>query len=241
MQQQVEISSNSSTITQTNKAPILSATICLIFAWISAITPMPFISSLMTFAFNIAAFVLAIICISRTRIFPGISVLAGSLIITPILYFLSYPLLLALGFASAMNIGSGNRTMPQHIKSQSTEGQTKENIKLKVNVSGKWQGEYIYKNYPPILFDLEIQTDGENVIHGKSTEQIKVKDQTKIISADVSGQVNGSSVEFKKVFTFNQSLRSVTYSGALIGKDVIEGAWHEPSVDGRGKFRMHRI
>ena len=89
-------------IVQQSAAPVKVAAICLALAWVFALLPIPFISFGGMLVSNMAAFILAILCMSRNSVKSGIGVLAGSLIGTPIMYFIGLAVL-ASGFAHAPN------------------------------------------------------------------------------------------------------------------------------------------
>jgi len=93
---------STSQIIPQSTAPIKSAVICLMLAWFFALLPIPFISFGGMIVFNIAAFILAILCMSRNSVKSGIGILAGSLIGTPIMYFIGLAILAA-GLTHSLN------------------------------------------------------------------------------------------------------------------------------------------
>ena len=120
---------NSTTqIIQHSAAPIKAAVICLMLAWIFALLPIPFISFGGMIVFNIAAFILAILCMSRNSVKSGIGILAGSLIGTPIMYFIGLAILAA-GFTHSLNIHDKsvahqvqNNTAPDALRANNSAG-----------------------------------------------------------------------------------------------------------------------
>ncbi|MDR1613374.1 MAG: hypothetical protein LBT97_11435 [Planctomycetota bacterium] len=71
------------------KAPVLAMWICLVLAWILLGSTKPF-TILLGAPLDAAAFVLAIFCMVRGRVFQGVLGLIGSLVAAPIVYAIAF-------------------------------------------------------------------------------------------------------------------------------------------------------
>lgn len=155
----------------TNSAPVRAAVICLVLAWVFALLPIPFISMMGMIAMNIAAFVLAIICMSKNAVKPGVGVLAGSLVGTPIMYFIG------LGLMSA-EIASA---VADHSKQVAQVSQSKPKAQIQNSVAastsagaselaGKWKGHFVYPNGIKADFTMTLANPNGSLISGDMSE-----------------------------------------------------------------------
>jgi hypothetical protein len=247
------IATNSALVhpSEASRAPVKAAVICLVIAWIAALAPIPFLSSLLMWAFNLIAFILGIICIARQRVFPGAAVIAGTLIGTPILYFLSYPLMMLFGAGAVMHaVETDPMTHPKNSPAKAAQvieqtsvvapAQSAQAASSAVDLSGDWTGEYTYKTYPAVPFSVKLSAGSLGGILGTASEKIKVKNDFQTIESSFDGEMNASSVSFVKSFMFNKVRHTVAYKGSLIDSKTIEGSWVEKSNGAKGTFKMYR-
>lgn len=71
------------------KAPILAMWICLVLAWILLGSTKPF-TVVLGAPLDLAAFILAIICITRRRVFHGVLGIIGSIVVSGIIYAIAF-------------------------------------------------------------------------------------------------------------------------------------------------------
>lgn len=83
------------------RAPVAAMWICMILAWFFFIIPVPF-TVFLAGPLNIAAFVLAIICLVRSRILHGVLGLIGTIVVSGICYMIGLTLT-----AAALAVGGG--------------------------------------------------------------------------------------------------------------------------------------
>lgn len=81
------------------KAPILAMWICLVLAWILLGSTKPF-TVVLGAPLDLAAFILAIVCITRQRIFHGVLGIIGSVLVSGIIYAIAF------GYMAARMLGS---------------------------------------------------------------------------------------------------------------------------------------
>ncbi len=90
--------------TETPKAPVKAMWICMALGWVFFLLPIPgtvFIAG----PLNVAAFILAIVCLIRSRVGQGVIGLAGTTVVSAIIYFIGLALLGA-GLAGAATEGA---------------------------------------------------------------------------------------------------------------------------------------
>jgi hypothetical protein len=68
-----------------SKTPVWAMWICLLLAWLFFVLPLPF-TVILAFPLDIAAFIMAIICVIRGRVIHGILGLVGSSLVSTLLY-----------------------------------------------------------------------------------------------------------------------------------------------------------
>lgn len=185
-----------------NTAPVKAAVICLILAWVFALLPIPFISMMGMIVMNIAAFILAIICMSKSAVKNGVGVLVGSLIGTPIMYFLGLAILGA-GLSNAMT-GYNKRAAQVAQSKQQAPAKIKEAEDESVKASemaGKWKGQFIYSNGVKANFTMTMANPSGNLINGNMTEVDPNTNQSvsSIISGDFTPLIN--SIIFKQRYS----------------------------------------
>ncbi len=94
---------NEESITAAPEGPVKALWICMIIAWILFLLPIPG-AGMLAAPVNLAAFVLAIVCIVKGNIGQGIIGLIGTTIGAGITYWLGWLLLLALAATVAMPV-----------------------------------------------------------------------------------------------------------------------------------------
>lgn len=90
------------TVVEKKKAPIAAAWVCLVLAWVFMLLPIPVLSGMAGWSLNLVAFILAILIISKGRTGSGIFLLGGTVVVSPIVYFIGLALL-----AAAIEAGDG--------------------------------------------------------------------------------------------------------------------------------------
>lgn len=191
-----------------NTAPVKAAVICLILAWVFALLPIPFISMMGMIAMNIVAFILAIICMSKSAVKHGVGVLVGSLIGTPIMYFLGLAL-----FGSVLgNAMTGYNKRAAEVAQSKQQTQAKQQAPAKTKdaedesvkaseMVGKWKGQFIYSNGVKADFTMTMANPSGNLINGNMTEVDPNTNQSvsSIISGDFTPPIN--SIIFKQRYS----------------------------------------
>lgn len=177
-----------------NTAPVRAAFICLLLAWAMAILPIPFISMWGMITFNIIAFILAIICMSKNAVKNGGIVLAGTIVGTPIMYFVG------LAVMGGM-IGSAVSDTAKQI--HHTQMQQPQRIALPSNISvadpsGKWEGRFIYPKGVEAQFTMSI-TASQGDLSGNLTEADPKTNQS--VNSTISGSIkNNRQIHFIQDF-----------------------------------------
>lgn len=176
-------------IVQQNNAPVKAAFICLVLAWAMAILPIPFISMGGMIVFNIIAFILAIICMTRNAVKSGGLVLAGVIIGTPIMYFMGYALIGLLG-ASAL---FGASTLSGHAKEinqvQASSSFSSPSNQAEIFHNGKWEGKFIYPKGAEAPFTMNIKVSSNSVSGDISETDPKTN---KPVNSTISGSINNN-------------------------------------------------
>jgi hypothetical protein len=241
-------------IPQTSTAPVKAAIICLLLAWVFAILPIPVISFWGMVVFNLAAFILAIICMSKNSVKPGVGILAGSIIGTPIMYFVGLAILAA-GFAGAFTKGNDNHAhqvpsnpalavqsvADQSVKSTSVESTLPAASLTASDIDGNWQGTYESHGHSPTPFTMAINKPNNGVFDGSASEQIASAGTVETISSKLTGAINTTAVAFTKEFIFKGKSYSVRYTGAYdpITKRI-HGKWKALTGHSQGQFLVWR-
>jgi len=185
-------------IASQNTAPVKAAFICLLLAWTMALLPIPFISMGGMVVFNIIAFILAIICMAKDAVKKGGLVLAGTIIGTPIMYFMGYALVGLFGAsallgASALSehTGGTQKTLPTS-NSFSLFNQTM------VDPSGKWAGSFTYPKGVETQFTMSITSSRGN-LSGNLSEADPTTNQQ--VDSTISGSIrNNQKIHFTQDF-----------------------------------------
>lgn len=184
----------------TNTAPVKAAVICLVLAWVFALLPIPFISMMGMVVMNIAAFILAIICMSKSAVKPGVGVLAGSLVGTPIMYFVGLGLM-SVGVANALVDHSKVAAQVQRSAPQ-VENSASANAAIGASeLAGKWKGHFVYPNGVKAEFTMTLANPNGSLINGDMSE---VDPNTKqSVSSVISGNFGSASntLAFKQVYS----------------------------------------
>ncbi|OGS87753.1 MAG: hypothetical protein A2061_06800 [Gallionellales bacterium GWA2_59_43] len=186
----------------TNAAPVKAAVICLVLAWVFALLPIPFISMMGMVVMNIAAFILAIICMSRSAVKPGVGVLAGSLVGTPIMYFVGLGLM-SVGVANAL-IDHSNAAA--QVQRSSPQAQINNSASANASIgaselAGKWKGHFVYPNGAKADFTMTLANPNGSLINGDMSE---VDPNTKqSVSSVISGNFGNvpNTLAFKQVYS----------------------------------------
>lgn len=191
--------------TVTVTAPVKAAIICLALAWGFAILPIPFISMMGMIVMNIASFILAIICMSRNAVRPGVGVLAGSLIGTPIMYFVGLAVLGA-GIASSLSNYNKHVVAAPPVQNNSVPAvqSAKANsvaVPPTIDFAGKWKGQFIYPGKTGTTtadFTMTLNTPGGDLLGGDMSE---VDPNTKqSVRSVLSGSAAGNAVNFTQSY-----------------------------------------
>lgn len=219
-----------------NSAPVKAAVICLILAWVFALLPIPFISMTGMIAMNIVAFILAIICMSKSAVKHGVGVLVGSLIGTPIMYFLG----LALFGSFLGNTMTGYSKHAAQVAQSKQQAQAKQQTPAKskdadesVKASemvGNWKGKFIYPNGVKADFTLTMANPSGNLINGNMTEVDPNTNQSvsSIISGDFTPLIN--SIIFKQRYS-GQPEEAACAGEYIVSTKLLRGTC---SVGGQG-------
>ena len=177
-----------------NTAPAKAAFICLFLALAMAILPIPFVSWWGMFTFNIIAFILAIICMSKNAVKNGGIVLAGTIVGTPIMYFVG------LAVIGGM-IGSAVNDTAKEI--HRTQMQQPQRIALPSNISvadpsGKWEGKFTYPKGVDAQFTMNITASRGN-LSGSLTEADPKTNQP--VNSNILGSIkNNRQIHFTQDF-----------------------------------------
>jgi multisubunit Na+/H+ antiporter MnhB subunit len=238
----------------TTTAPVKAAIICLLLAWVFALLPIPGISFGGMVVFNIAAIILAIICMSRNAVKPGVGVLAGSIIGTTIMYFVGMAVLGA-GIASSLKGYDNHSTHQtqnnptpivqsvavQPAKSTSVETILPSASATATDIDGNWQGTYESHGHSPTPFSMVISNFSNGAFDGSASEQISSAGNVVTIQSKLTGALNAKDVAFTKAFSFRGKQYSVKYSGTYdpVTKRI-QGKWKGLTVNSRGSFLVWR-
>ncbi|MHB0925345.1 MAG: hypothetical protein ACYC1F_02425 [Gallionellaceae bacterium] len=171
--------------TTQNTAPIKAAFICLFLAWAMAILPIPFVSWWGMFTFNIIAFILAIICMSKNAVKNGGLVLAGTIVGTPVMYFIGLAVMGMIG-ASAL---SGAAKDIHRTQMQQSKDMVALSNKAEVDPSGKWEGKFTYPKGMEAQFTMSITTSRGN-FSGSLTEADPKTNQP--VNSNISGSIKNN-------------------------------------------------
>ncbi|MDR3210734.1 MAG: hypothetical protein LBU79_02310 [Planctomycetota bacterium] len=80
--------------TNTSRGPVIAMWIVMLIGWFFFLLPIPG-TIFFAIPFNFVAFILAIVCLIKGRVGHGLLGLIGSIIISAVLYFLSFTLAIA--------------------------------------------------------------------------------------------------------------------------------------------------
>ncbi|MCL2873006.1 MAG: hypothetical protein FWF41_08555 [Betaproteobacteria bacterium] len=80
----------------TPKAPVTAMWIVMVLAWIFLLVPFPLTGILIGWPLDLAAIVLAIICLTRDRVTQGVIGLIGTLVVSTFLFFVGSILMVAM-------------------------------------------------------------------------------------------------------------------------------------------------
>lgn len=189
-------------ISASTSAPVKAAVICLILAWIFALLPIPFISMMGMIVMNIVAFVLAVICLTKSAVKPGVGVLVGSLVGTPLMYFLG---LAILGAGLGGVIEGYNHRASQVAQKSGTS-----------SLDGQWKGQFTYDKGMKADFTMTLSSAGKDAFSGKMSE--KVPNSNKLISSTISGNQTDKTIMFTQKYSGQPD---VTCAG-IVKQDRIE-------------------
>lgn len=181
-----------------NTAPVKAAFICLFLAWAMAILPIPFISMGGMVVFNIIAFILAIICIVKDAVKKGGLVLAGTIIGTPIMYFMGYALIALFGASALLGAGalSGHTGGAQKI--QPSHNSSLLSNQVEIDPSGKWEGKFIYPKGDEAQFTMNITISRGNLSGNLTETDPKTKQP---VNSIMSGSIrNNRQIHFTQNF-----------------------------------------
>lgn len=208
-----------------NTAPVKAAFICLFMAWAMAILPIPLISMGGMIVFNIVAFILAIICMSKNSVKNGGLVLAGTIIGTPIMYFIGIAILGMIGM-SALN--GAAKDIHQTLTQQSKDTVVLSD-KVVVDPSGKWEGKFTYPKGEEAQFTMSITASYGN-LSGNLTETDPKSNQP--VNSTISGSIKKNrQINFTQNFgsqypkvkceaDFDSTLKSMTGKCAAVGQSA---------------------
>lgn len=168
-----------------NTAPVKAAFICLFLAWGMAILPIPFISMWGMITFNIIAFILAIICMSKNAVKNGGMVLAGTIVGTPIMYFVG---LAVMGSMIGSAVSNTAKEIHRAQMNQSKGMASPSNIAV-ADPSGKWEGKFAYPKGVEAQFTMNITTSRGN-LSGNLTEVDPKTNQS--VNSTISGSIKNS-------------------------------------------------
>lgn len=200
-----------------NTAPVKAAFICLFLAWAMAILPIPFVSWWGMFTFNIIAFILAIICMSKNAVKNGGIVLAGTIVGTPVMYFIGLAVMGGMvGSAISNTAKEIHRTQMQQPKGMASPS----NISA-VDPSGKWEGKFIYPKGMEAQFTMNITVMQGN-LSGNLTETDPKTNQS--VNSTISGSVKS-----------NRQIRFTQDFGAKYPKAKCDAAYEATSRSMAGK------
>lgn len=205
-------------------APVKAAVICLVLAWVFAVLPIPFISFGGMIVFNIAAFILAIICMSRNSVKPGVGVLAGSLVGTPIAYFVGLAILGA-GIASSLKSYDASAAYPVQ-KVPTTAIQTAKSASVAASsvadLVGKWKGHFTYPSRNGTTtadFVMTLSTPGGDLLSGDMSE---IDPNTKAsVRSVLSGSATGNSISFTQNYGGKAPDGKCVGAYSAIAKEVV--------------------
>lgn len=238
-------------------APVKSAIICLVLAWVFAVLPIPFISFGGMIVFNIAAFILAIICMSKNSVKPGVGVLAGSLVGTPLMYFIG---LAVLGAGVASSIKNYDKSLAHQVQNTptpavqqpspaiSTPAQPSQTTSpsahgdnshspIAADIEGDWQGTYESHGHSPIPFKMALGKPNNGLFEGTASEQISSAGVVETIQSKLTGAVNATTVAFTKGFSFKGKQYSIRYIGTYDpATKRIQGTWKGSTGNSHGSF-----
>lgn len=207
-------------ISASNSAPVKAAVICLILAWIFALLPIPFISMMGMIAMNIVAFILAVICLTKSAVKPGVGVLVGSLVVTPLMYFLG----LAVLSAGLGGVIEGYNHRAAQVAQSKLQGQSSDVADASVNASdfaGKWKGQFSYSHGVKADFTLTLANPTGNVING---DMLEIDPNTKkSVSSIVSGEVTANTFHVTQKYS-GQSQEAVCLGQYSASSKQLAGA-----------------
>lgn len=180
----------------TNSSPVKAAIICLVLAWIFALLPIPFISMVGMSVMNIIALILAIVCMSKNAVKPGVWVLIGSLVGTPIMYFLGIAILGA-GLSGVVN-GYNHRAV--QVAQQSGAS----------SLAGQWTGQFTYEKGAKADFKMTLTSSGKDSFFGNMSETDPRSKRS--VHSTLSGDLVANSIIFTQKYNGQPD---VTCTGTL--------------------------
>lgn len=174
---------------QQNSAPVKAAFICLLLAWAMAILPIPFISMGGMIVFNIIAFILAIICMTRNAVKSGGLVLAGTIIGTPIMYFMGYALIGLFGASALIGASALSGHAKEINQAQASSSFSSPSNQAVIVRSGKWEGKFIYPKGAEAPFTMNIIASSGSVSGDISETDPKTNQP---VNSTISGSINNN-------------------------------------------------
>ena len=183
--------------TPQNNAPVKAAFICLLLAWAMALLPIPFISMGGMVVFNIIAFILAIICMTKDEIQKGGLVLAGTIVGTPLMYLMGYAII-GLFAASTLLGASALSGHTGGVKQTQLPSISSSSNQAVIDPSGKWEGKFTYPKGAETAFTMNM-TATWNSVSGNLTETDPKTNQP--VNSTISGSIrNNQKIHFTQDF-----------------------------------------
>ncbi len=208
---------NQATVT-TNTAPVKAAIICLVVAWIFALLPIPFLSMMGMVVMNLVAFILAIICMSKNAVKHGAGVLIGTLVGTPIMYFLGLAILGGAIGGAASSYSNYNQKVAS-AKAKEVPPVVAESVNSS-DLAGEWSGQFTYPNGVKADFKMTLANPNGSLLSGDMSE---VDPSTKqMVNSVISGNVSRGEISLKQVYSGQQEAscagRYVDLSKQIVGQ-----------------------
>ena len=205
-----------------NTAPVKAAIICLVAAWGFALLPIPFISMMGMAVMNVVALILAIICMSKNAVKHGVGVLVGTLIGTPIMYFLGLAILGGAIGGAASSYGNYNQKIAAEkakVKVKETPPVLAESVDSS-DLVGEWNGQFTYPSGVKADFKMTLANPNGSLLSGDMSE---VDPSTKkMVGSVISGNVSRGEISLKQVYSGQQeascSGRYVDSSKQIVGQ-----------------------
>lgn len=185
------------------RAPVVAMWICLALAWLFFVLPVPF-TVILAVPLDIAAFILAILCLSRSRVLQGVLGLVGTTIVALVLYFIGWGVMAYLG-AAGIKVEM-EKSMAAAVAA----------------VAETENPERIEAGQLALAYDSD-PTEAEKRYHGKVLAVQGVVDDTSEEIFGVRGVAMGGNGDFKVYFVFPAERRNEAMSLARGDKVTIIG------------------